>query len=123
LKAQVKKEYQVFKLLAIAGLLAAATHTFQSQTPSETVAQIQKGRAEMQKTVEAAVPHVTAVLDKVVMPAVNDFKRDSVAALQTTAAKPQPAVAVVKADAAYDWHDHTTLKNCVIKANGNEECK
>jgi hypothetical protein len=114
----------MFKLLAIAGLFAAATHTFQSQTPAETVAQLQKGRAEMQKTVQAAVPHVQAVVDKIVMPAVEDFKRDSVAVLQTPAAKPQPkAVAVVKTDAGYDWHDHTTLKNCVIKANGNEECK
>ncbi len=73
----------MLKLLVIASLFAAATHTFQSQTPAETVAQLQKGRAEMQKTVEAAVPHVQAVMDKVIMPAVEDFKSSSVAVLQT----------------------------------------
>jgi len=116
----------MFKLLAIVGLFAAATHTFQSQTPSETVAQLQKGRAEMQKTVEAAVPHVQAVMDKVIMPAVEDFKSSSVAALQTpsVAAVAAPTkVATVKQVEAYDWRDHSSAKNCIIKANGNIECK
>ena len=116
----------MFKLLAIAGLFAAATHNFQSQTPAETVAQLQKGRAEMQKTVEAAVPHVTAVMDKVIMPAVNDFKRDSVAVLQTpsvVAVATPTKVATVKQVEAYDWRNHTTAKNCITKSNGNVECK
>ena len=65
------------KLLMIAAILAIFAHARLDQSTNTTVDQFRRANAVVQDTARQAAPHVQAVFDQLLVPAVQDFKRDA----------------------------------------------